>query len=100
MPTSQFVLVAAMRAKKDQVSALRDALLALVKPTREEAGCVQYDLHQDQTNPTDFLFYEIWQSREIWQQHMETPHLLDFRTKAEGLLEEPLRIWELSKIES
>ncbi|MCW5964135.1 MAG: antibiotic biosynthesis monooxygenase [Bryobacterales bacterium] len=99
MPTNGFVIVAAMRAKQDQVDTLREALLGLVAPTRAEAGCVQYDLHQDQREPAEFLFYEIWRNREVWLEHMETPHLQAFRAKADALLDGPLRLWEMAQVE-
>ena len=43
-----------------------------------ESGCIQYDLHQDNDNPTVFLFYENWESREKWQQHMNNSHLTQY----------------------
>ncbi len=100
MPTNGFVIVAAMRAKEGHVEDLKNALLGLVSPTRAEAGCVQYDLHQDQKDPAEFLFYEVWQNREVWLEHMATPHLKTFRAKADGLLDGSLRLWEMSQIEA
>lgn len=73
--------------------------MALVAPTRAEAGCVQYDLHQDLRDPADFVFYEVWRSREEWLSHMETPHLQAFRTAAGDLLEGDLKLWEMQQIE-
>lgn len=99
MPTSSFVIVAAMRARAEKTDALRAALLALVAPTRAEAGCIQYDLHQDQKDPAAFLFYEIWRTREEWLVHMETAHLQTFRAQADSLLDGPLQLWEMNQIE-
>ncbi|HET9784989.1 MAG TPA: putative quinol monooxygenase, partial [Terriglobales bacterium] len=64
---------------------MRAELEKLTTATRREKGCVQYDLHQDNSVPARFLFYENWQSREIWQAHMTSPHLLAFRQATEGL---------------
>lgn len=100
MPTNKFVIAASMRAKSGQEAAMRELLLSLVPPTRAEEGCVLYDLHQDLNDPAEFLFYEIWENREVWLKHMESPHLLAFRKSSEGLLESPTRLWELAQIES
>lgn len=100
MPTNQFVITASIRAKSGQEEALREVLLGLVAPTRAEAGCVLYDLHQDIRDPAEFLFYEIWESREVWLKHMESPHLQAFRATADTLLDGPVRLWELAQIES
>ena len=38
-----------------------------------------------------FMFYENWESRPLWEQHMESPHLQEFSSKQEELTE----TWEL-----
>lgn len=48
----------------------------LVELTRQEAGCIQYDLSQDVTNPTVLSFIEQWESSEMLNAHMETEHFL------------------------
>lgn len=64
--------ITAVPGKEDIVKA---ALMNLVAPTRAEAGCVQYDLHLDNSNPGFFVFFEIWETRELWQAHMVSPHI-------------------------
>lgn len=46
-------------AKPASVEHVRNVLLATVEPTRNEHGCIRYDLMQN-TDPTDFTFYEEW----------------------------------------
>lgn len=43
-------------------------------PTRAETGCVNYDLHQFRDDPTRFVLYEGWQSKDALDEHMKTPH--------------------------
>jgi quinol monooxygenase YgiN len=33
------------------------------------------------------MFYENWESRELWQTHMGAQHLQDYMTATEGALE-------------
>ncbi len=69
----------------------RDAVKAelekLIPITRAEAGCIQYDLHQDNENPNYFMFYENWESRELWQTHMQAQHLQDYMAATDGKVE-------------
>lgn len=51
-------VVARVKAKPDKVAEVREALAGLVAPTRREAGCVVYELLQNQTEPADFTFVE------------------------------------------
>lgn len=67
---SKLTIVAPLYAKKDQIELLKSELHKLIEITRNEEGCLNYDLHQDNENPTHFLFFENWESRDLWQKHM------------------------------
>jgi len=67
-------VVAHVHAQPGKEDALRQALLALIEPTRKEEGCVQYDLHEENGKPGNFVFYENWTSQEALDLHMATPH--------------------------
>ncbi|MEM7518784.1 MAG: putative quinol monooxygenase [Planctomycetota bacterium] len=60
----------------------------LIPITRAEKGCLQYDLHQDNENSAHFMFYENWESRELWQEHMGAPHLAAYLKATEGCVNE------------
>lgn len=68
-------IVAKITAEKGEEEFLAKQLSSLVAPTRAEAGCIQYDLHQSNDDPTIFLFFELWESRERWQDHMNSAHI-------------------------
>ena len=76
-------IVARIVAFPDKIELVKSELLKLIPPTLAEEGCIQYDLHQDNDNPALFLFFENWETREIWQKHMETPHLIEYMKFAE-----------------
>ena len=84
-------------AKADKVALVKSELLKLIDTTRNEAGCIQYDLHQDNENPAYFMFYENWESRELWQTHMNAPHLEAYMAATDGAVE---KFWlhELTQI--
>lgn len=84
---SKLTIVANIVAKPDKVEVVKVALQGLVATTRAEAGCLQYDLHQDNDNPTHFVFYENWESRELWQAHMNAPHLHEYGAATTGAIE-------------
>ena len=68
-------LIARMRAKDGQQARLRQELQRLVTPTRAEPGCITYDLHDSQTDPAVFMFYEVWKSSADLDAHFATPHM-------------------------
>ncbi|HYX40715.1 MAG TPA: putative quinol monooxygenase, partial [Pyrinomonadaceae bacterium] len=56
-------VLARVRARAGREAEVRRLLVALVAPSRAEAGCLNYDLHQSADDPTEFMFYENWASR-------------------------------------
>ena len=86
MPT--LTIVANIKAQADQVDLVKSELLKLIDTTRAEQGCINYDLHQNNEHPAHFLFYENWESRELWQAHMANQHLKDYLLATDGAVEE------------
>ena len=81
-------IVADIKAKSDQIDLVKAELLKLIATTRAEEGCINYDLHQDNENPAHFLFFENWESRELWQAHMGNQHLKDYLAATDGAVAE------------
>jgi len=84
----KLTIVANIKAKADKIALVKSELEKLIETTRAESGCINYDLHQDNENPAHFLFFENWQSRELWQEHMNNQHLKDYMTATDGAVEE------------
>lgn len=80
-------VVATIVAKKGKESAVETVLRGLLAPSRKDPGCISYDLHRNLDTPGVFVFYETWESRELLDKHLETPHLLAWRAKAPELTE-------------
>lgn len=93
----KLTIVANIQAQPDRIDLVKAELEKLISTTRAEAGCLQYDLHQDNDDPTRFMFYENWESRELWQDHMNAPHLAGFQAATEGAVAE-LTIQEMTHI--
>ena len=84
---SQLTIVAHIYAKSDKINFVKDELLKLIPITRAEEGCIQYDLHQENEDLAHFVFYENWESRDLWQNHMNAPHLAAYMEATEGMVE-------------
>ena len=82
--TVPLTIVARIEAHPEKVELVKSELLKLIGPTRAEAGCVQYDLHQDNDNPAVFLFHENWESRELWRRHMESEQISNYAAATTG----------------
>ncbi|MCU7797194.1 MAG: antibiotic biosynthesis monooxygenase [Candidatus Thiodiazotropha sp. (ex Myrtea spinifera)] len=85
---AKLTIIANITVKTDNVNLVKTELEKLIDITRDEAGCLQYDLHRDNENPAHFLFYEHWESRELWQAHMDNKHLQDYLAATDGAVDE------------
>jgi quinol monooxygenase YgiN len=56
---------------------VREALLALVKATREEPGNLSYKLHEDPSSPGNFYLYEEYADQAALDAHMASPHFAE-----------------------
>ncbi|MCL1138532.1 putative quinol monooxygenase [Shewanella pneumatophori] len=81
---ANLTIVANIIANEGSVELVKAELIKLIDITRSEAGCIQYELHQDNENPAHFTFFENWSSRELWQDHMGAQHLADYLAATEG----------------
>lgn len=92
-------LVAHIFAKADQIEPLKFELTKLIAPTLLEEGCITYDLHQDNEDPTHFMFFENWQTRELWQDHLNTPHIKKFQNATKDAIDRTT-FYELTQVAS
>ncbi|MCF6777811.1 antibiotic biosynthesis monooxygenase [Thiotrichales bacterium 19X7-9] len=83
----KLTIVANIKAKPNKVEFVKSELEKLINTTRSEDGCIQYNLHQDNDDSTHFMFYETWESRELWQKHMNNDHLKEYVSATEGAIE-------------
>ena len=80
----KFNIVANIKAAPGKIDLVKAKLEKLIPITHAEADCIQYGLHQDNDNPANFMFYENWGSRELWQVHMSAQHHSDYMSATEG----------------
>ena len=70
----------------------------LVKETRKEEGCLQYDLIEDKDNKGTFFLIELWESVDHHNIHNGLDHLLDFRKDASKMMESTVEVYKGFKI--
>lgn len=71
-------LLAEIQAKPGKEQIVKQALLQLLEPTRQEEGCQQYELFVDENVEGLFLMQEIWTTEQALEGHNNTAHLRHF----------------------
>ena len=98
MSQDLLIVVAEMSAQSGKEAEVRQILTGFVAPTRKENGCVQYDLHEEEGAPGQFLFFEKWTSPEALQAHASSSHIAGAFPKLRPLLTRPARISKFRQI--
>lgn len=99
MANQQVTVVVRLKAKPGLEAQVREELHNLLRPTRAEQGCLNFDMHQDLNDPGLFLFHENWLCEVDLQRHFKTPHITEWIKKAEGMLAEPMQLTRWQKVE-
>ena len=92
MSKSVLGVVARIRAKPGSVEVVREGLTSLLEPTRQEVGCILYELMQNEVDPTDFTFYEEWTNSDALDAHARSAHIASTFEALDGHLAAPLDV--------
>lgn len=93
---SEVKIVATLTPLPEHIETIRAAARAMVPPTHQEAGCLQYDLHESREIPdvrhlenqgqVSFVFIERWKSEDDLKKHVAMPYHDDFLAILDGKL--------------
>lgn len=90
-------VVARVVALPNKVEEVKSVLMGLIEPTRQENGCIVYELLQNHEDPTDFTFVEEWENQALLDAHLASAHLAQADSQLEGLVaaEPDIRMYRL-----
>ncbi|MFQ5657244.1 MAG: putative quinol monooxygenase [Candidatus Methylomirabilales bacterium] len=83
-------VIARLKARPEKVNELSAVLMGLIAPTRQEPGCITYEMLQNKQDPTEFTFVEEWTDEAALVSHFGTSHIQDALKKLPDLLAEEL----------
>lgn len=84
-------LTATLHAKADHKQTVRQLAQEMLAPTRQEPGCMRYELFEQQATEGVFLFQEQFVDQAAFDSHCQSEHFKKFIAALDGLLaEEPV----------
>jgi len=98
--TEKLIALAVLKARPGKREALRQGLLALIEPTRAEAGNLDYVLFELRDEPGTFYMREAFTNQAALDAHVAAPYFKAFAATIDDLLEEPLRLIFLDQVSS
>jgi quinol monooxygenase YgiN len=96
--STKLTLFARLKAKPGKEGALRDAMMKMVPASRAEAGCINYDLHVENSDPSVYWVYENWKDEAALAAHTQEPHYLELGKVKDDILAEPAQLIRLTEV--
>jgi quinol monooxygenase YgiN len=93
MNAKPIIMTVGFQARPGKEAELREALTEVLTPTRQEDGCLFYDLHVAADDPSKFLFHESWASNAHHDAHDQTPHIQRLRARIKELSLPAAKAW-------
>ena len=69
------IVIAKLKAKSGQEKDMGDAIRRILPDVAKEEGTLVYTLHQSQSDPSVFMFYEKYADQDAFAHHSSTPYL-------------------------
>jgi len=75
--------------KPENVQEFITATCDNARNSRQEPGCLRWDLSQHEEDKTRFLFYEVYRSKDDFVKHQQTPHYMKWRDTVANWMAQP-----------
>ena len=93
-------VVATFIPKEGQENAVEVILRGMVKPTRNEPGCLRYELYGATGPEPQFVLIEAYADQAALEAHRATEHYKSYRNRIVDALSEPIKVAVLNAIDS
>ncbi|TKD72452.1 putative quinol monooxygenase [Pseudalkalibacillus hwajinpoensis] len=81
----QLAVTAILKPKEGHEDDVRKVLQEVLDGSRNEEGCVQYDVHQS-IEDTTFVIYEVWENQGAVESHINSAHYEKYRNDIGDLI--------------
>ena len=88
----ELFIFARFHARPGEESAVEETLRAVVKPSREEAGCLGIQAFRSTRDPRLFYIHSRWVDEAAFDHHAGRPHTVLFAERVQPLIDHPLEV--------
>ncbi len=66
--------VSKLYVMEDRVEEFLEVFKGMIEPTKKERGYIEYEMYQDEENPALLIVLEKWETREDFDNHLQSEH--------------------------
>lgn len=78
-------IIVRVEPKPDKVEAFLELATYDARNSRQEPGCVRFDVLRQNDNPLRFAFYEVYKDDDAVKAHQQTEHYARWRREIEAI---------------
>ena len=94
----EICIFARFHARQGNESAIEEALVRVVPPSREEPGCVAINAFRSTRDPRLFFIHSRWRDEAAFDLHATLPHTVKFVETVELLIDHPMEVWRTTEM--
>jgi quinol monooxygenase YgiN len=88
-----------LHARQGEEGAVEEALREVAGPSRDEGGCLSFEMFRSARDPRLFFIHSRWVDEAAFQKHAELAHTLRFLARVDALLDEPRDVTRTQRME-
>lgn len=81
MNHTNYTVMIAGKAKYGMEEYIRRNLIDMMHASRQQRGCIIYNIHESIKNPGEFMVYMVWEDEAAFERHNKRPEMQEFREK-------------------
>ncbi|AHV92728.1 putative quinol monooxygenase [Bordetella holmesii] len=85
-------VIASFAARPESFKQVRELLISLIEPIRQDPGCIQCDLVTSADRPLELLFVEQWRGAPELERHLADPGIASVVQQAAPMLARPFSL--------
>tara|TARA_B100001996_G_scaffold46094_1_gene33213 strand:+ start:2556 stop:2864 length:309 start_codon:yes stop_codon:yes gene_type:complete len=100
---TKIIVLASFYPKENKSNEVKEIILSMIKPTREEKGNEVYNFYEEKNDDKksgSFHLFEIYKDSTALDLHRNTTHYKNYRLKIAELLEKPIEVKIFNSIDS
>lgn len=87
--SERLTILVKLTVKPEYVDEFRTRNADLLDGTRSDAGCIVFDVLEDEDDPTNWYLYEDWETVALSDTHREKPEITAFLRDWKHMLQKP-----------
>jgi quinol monooxygenase YgiN len=88
-----------LHARDGEEGAVEEALREVARPSREEAGCLSFQVFRSVRDRRLFYIHSRWVDEGAFRTHAELAHTVRFLERVDALVDQPREVGRMEKID-